>query len=524
MAIALTALIPMGAAIVFARSMVQQASDRFFMPEVRQNLERAHQVYGELAKATKAAMRFQADALSRDARLLQAVAAADSEAAERRLVQLVGRHPELVSLTLEDAAGGRWAHAHRGHPLDPSDELQLVVPRPLAIGRVESERDVARPEAETEALAEPPILTVVLATDRGRFDAHGKMGEFVEAYTRLEERRAADEHTYVLAFASLLGLTLVLAIAVGSILARGVTRRVSELASATRRVGAGDLSIRVQEEPRDEIGDLGSAFNRMLGEVEASRDRIEYLSRLASWQEMARRLAHEIKNPLTPIQLAVQEVHQRLTNLPPEQRRLLDVTLEIVESEVQTLRRLVGEFSEFARLPESSMEDADILEFLRELADESSLAGGVAAEVGAESSRVEFELPAGAAPGRLDKQLMRRVFINLVRNAIQAGRDRPGGVSVRITGQRAGDYFEIWIDDDGPGVPERMRSQIFEPYVTTKSDGTGLGLAIVKKIVIEHKGQIEMRQSPRGGARVRLLLPLGRAEERTPSPNLRAVG
>ena len=137
------------------------------------------------------------------------------------------------------------------------------------------------------------------------------MSQFVDTYKQVERRRESDEQSYVYAFAALLGITIVAAVGVGTLLARGVSSRLGELADATKRVGAGDLSIRVPEDGAAEIADLAGAFNRMLGEVEASRARIEYLQRIGAWQEMARRLAHEIKNPLTPIQLAVQEVHRR---------------------------------------------------------------------------------------------------------------------------------------------------------------------------------------------------------------------
>ena len=336
------------------------------------------------------------------------------------------------------------------------------------------------------------------------------MAEFVEAYGKLEGRRAADERTYVLAFSALLGVTIVAAIAVGILLARSVTGRISRLAAATRKVGAGNLRIRVEEAHPDEIGDLGRAFNHMLREVEASRDRIEYLSRLASWQEMARRLAHEIKNPLTPIQLAVQEVHQRLQDLPSDQRTLLDTTLEIVQTEVQTLRRLVSEFSEFARLPESLTEPADLRAFLMELQQEAGLSGEYLAQMAGladpRAIELEFSLPEKPARVRLDRQLMRRVFINLIQNAVQACAAQPKP-HVVVQLQQRESVFEVLVDDNGPGVPREMRARVFEPYMTTRDRGTGLGLAIVKKVALEHGANIEMLESPLGGARVRLSIP-----------------
>jgi nitrogen fixation/metabolism regulation signal transduction histidine kinase len=279
-------------------------------------------------------------------------------------------------------------------------------------------------------------------------------------------------------------------------------------------VGAGDLTTRVAEKGTDEVGDLARAFNRMLAEIEATRARIEYLQRIGAWQEMARRLAHEIKNPLTPIQLAVEEVHERYGGDDPSYRSLLNATLEVVEAEVGTLRRLVGEFSDFARLPQAVLEPGDLGAFLREQAGQALFTEETLAEgsEGAPPPRITvlFDIPAEKAPANLDKQMLRRALINLIRNSAQAIRDQSrteGKVRVSLT--RSGDFFIIDIDDDGPGIPAESRERIFDPYVTTKHDGTGLGLAIVKKVVVEHGGVISALGSPLGGARVRVTIPMG---------------
>ncbi len=224
---------------------------------------------------------------------------------------------------------------------------------------------------------------------------------------------------------------------------------------------------------------------------------------------MAKRLAHEIKNPLTPIQLAVQEVHQRLDNLPAEQKVLLDTTLDIVQAEVQTLRRLVTEFSEFARLPESKTEPSDLYGFLRELEQETQLNNYVEELGQLESGRdakLQFDVPQETAPVMLDLHMMRRVLINLLQNALQACASQTVP-TVRVVARRLLGGYEVCVDDNGPGVPEDMRDRVFEPYMTTKDAGTGLGLAIVKKVAIDHGGDIQMLASPLGGARLRLTIP-----------------
>ena len=179
---------------------------------------------------------------------------------------------------------------------------------------------------------------------RARFDELGEASQFVESYHRIEKRREADERSYVLAFSVLLGITILAAVGVGSLVARDVARRVVELEQATQRVAAGDLTVRVPEVRDDELGRLARAFNRMLEEVAESRARIEYLQRISAWQEMARRLAHEIKNPLTPISCGA--VDPPALRLQAPNTKAFSTPLEVVEDN-GTLLRLVTEFSDF---------------------------------------------------------------------------------------------------------------------------------------------------------------------------------
>jgi two-component system nitrogen regulation sensor histidine kinase NtrY len=521
LAILVTALIPVLVAVWLAETTVRQTSARFFVPEVGARLDRSVELYQELAHAVKAAMRNEAEALAANETLRRAAAAGDKDATRRELERVLPEHPSLVSLTVRDG-DTVIAEVSRGRPLDARTEHGFSVVRALshAVKRSEKPPPSAvppapddRPEAprvEEDEVATGPELAAVFATSKARFDEVGAANQFVESYRQIEQRRSADERSYVLAFAALLGLTILLAVGVGSSLARDVARRVVALEQATQRVAAGDLSVRVPEAGGDELAALAREFNRMLAEVETSRARIEYLQRISAWQEMARRLAHEIKNPLTPIQLAVQEIHRRYDGKSPDFQKLLDTTLEVVEDEVGTLRRLVGEFSDFARLPQAELEPADLTEFLHELAERPLLADDERksdAAPPAPAPVIDFEIPKGPAGARIDRQMLRRVLINLVRNAAQAlaGEKRMGRVRVSLS--RQGGAWALDVEDDGPGIPVELRAAIFDPYVTTKTDGTGLGLAIVKKIVVEHHGTIAADESALGGARLRIRLP-----------------
>ncbi len=501
LAIVLTALIPVAVAVWLGDKYVREAGARYFMPEIAQHLDRSLEVYQELARTLKARMREEGAALSLSPSLRRAVAAKDAEAMTRELRAQLARHPSLVSLQVALPDGQVVASVDRGRPLDPTRENRLEVTNPLA---------------EVDEGADAPELRAVFAAEQARFLERDEMSQFISNYRVVEARSKDDIRGYVLAFSALLGITIALAVAVGTLLARGVASRLGELAAATERVGAGNLAVRVSEAGNDEITALGRAFNRMLEEVEVSRSRIEYLQRISAWQEMARRLAHEIKNPLTPIQLGVQEIHRRYQGPDEQFRDLLDTTLEIVEDEVGTLRRLVSEFSEFARLPQAHLEQADLTEFLgeqRRQIEGAEPEGGAAEElsvirVSGRRPTFEWQVPNVVAQVAVDRQMLRRALLNLIQNAADALADaKHEAPQIRVALSRVGDFFVIDVDDNGPGIPDDMRDTIFDPYVTTKHTGTGLGLAIVKKIAIEHGGMVTASSSSFGGARLRFTLP-----------------
>jgi nitrogen fixation/metabolism regulation signal transduction histidine kinase len=278
---------------------------------------------------------------------------------------------------------------------------------------------------------------------------------------------------------------------------------VSELVLAVRRLAAGDLAVQVDPgRSSDEVAGLARAFNTMVREVRESRDRIVYLEKISGWQEVARRLAHEIKNPLTPIKLAFQQLEarwqgSRAREADPELGKVVKDAGEIVRDEVATLQRLVDEFSAFAKLPEVRPEPAELGEFVDEFLRTSPQL--------LERADVEVVKASGACPVGLDRTLMRRVLSNLLLNAIEAG---PGRARIHLGVARARDRAVLTVADEGPGIDRAVRERIFDPYFTTKGTGTGLGLAIVKKIVLQHGGEIQVGDRPGGGASFSLVLPL----------------
>jgi nitrogen fixation/metabolism regulation signal transduction histidine kinase len=294
-------------------------------------------------------------------------------------------------------------------------------------------------------------------------------------------------------------------------------RRLATFAAAAERVGTGDLTVRVRP-PGGELDPLAGAFNQMVEELQLSRERVDYLQRLAGWQDVARRLAHEIKNPLTPIQLAVQEIARKYTGEDARYKRALETAREVVEEEVGTLRRLVTAFSEFARLPDVKPAAADLAEFVRDIGSSRQFLDEAAG--GEDVVRVEFDAGDAPIPVMIDRMMLKRAFENLARNAAQALGPKGGTIWVRAERRRVTipgaegrppeEVDQAWlvVEDDGPGIPPEHRAKVFDPYFTTKSDGTGLGLAIVRKIAIDHAGDMGLEERPGGGARFIFALPL----------------
>ena len=379
-------------------------------------------------------------------------------------------------------------------------------------GRILAEAESQAPEAEGEwrdaparvALPDGGTLECTFAIE-ARFFA-----ELDEARTVAERSRdfekLGDEirRTLLRSFGALLVLAALVAATLGVLIARRTTRRVSDLVVATRRLAAGDLAVQVDPgRSSDEVAGLARAFNAMVREVRESRDRIVYLEKISGWQEVARRLAHEIKNPLTPMKLAFQQLQVSFSRSPvrdadPGLARAVKDAGEIVRDEIGTLQRLVEEFSAFAKLPEVRPAPADLGAVVEDFVRTSPQI--------TERADVEVVRAAPNCPVALDKTLMKRVLTNLCANAIEAS--LPARARIHLGVSRTRDRALLTVADEGPGIDRAVRERIFDPYFTTKGTGTGLGLAIVKKIVLQHGGEIQVGERPGGGASFSLVLPL----------------
>ena len=237
-------------------------------------------------------------------------------------------------------------------------------------------------------------------------------------------------------------------------------------------------------------------FDDVTALIQAQRD--------AAWAEVARRLAHEIKNPLTPIQLSAERLRRKLLGkLGAEEARILDRATQTIVAQVEAMKSMVNAFGEYARQPRGEVGMVDVNQLVRDVAE--------LYRANAAGARLELDLAPELPKVRADADRLRQVLHNLFNNALEAlGERGDGWVRVVTRGSADGEAVEVEVSDNGPGIPEEMLERLFEPYVTSKSRGTGLGLAIVKKIVEEHGGTVWAENRPEGGARLVIRLPAAR--------------
>jgi signal transduction histidine kinase len=230
---------------------------------------------------------------------------------------------------------------------------------------------------------------------------------------------------------------------------------------------------------------ISGSYRHTFNELLAHRERVRYLEEMSSWQELARVLAHEIKNPLTPIEVLVTSLGKAYQSRSPEEfREQLTRTQAMIGEELAHLKRTVSRFSEFARLPEVQLTEARPVEVIRQHL----------AVVAASFETAQLELEARSSPAdlraRMDPSLFRHVLMNVVRNGVEANPGRPIAFHIRVTHTES--WIRVAISNDGEPVRADLAARIFDPYVSSKpgKDNMGLGLAIVKKIIIEHGGEI----------------------------------
>jgi signal transduction histidine kinase len=349
----------------------------------------------------------------------------------------------------------------------------------------------------------PKTYYLPFTTDKGLYwivivtTQQGMLNEIRTASTLLAEKNRVLSNYRLWSTTGLLLLALLIAVIIGW----RFTQPIGELASAARRVAAGDLNFRVNIDRPDEVGQLANTFNEMIAGLKSKREleeRLNQSERAAVIGRLTQAVAHEIRNPLNVINLSIDHVSSRYGPEDEARRKQFTRMLSSIKDEIARLKRLVSDLLNYGRPARLAVETVDV----KELVDETiSL---IKPQADAQGVEVELEQIGEPVEVRGDPERLKSCFSNLAINALQA---MPAGGHLKASVERRDGLVEVSISDTGVGISEESQGKIFEPYFSTKQTGFGLGLAVTKTIVEEHKGTIEVESEVNRGTTFKVRLP-----------------
>lgn len=358
-------------------------------------------------------------------------------------------------------------------------------------------RHLSRHRIEGEDYA--VLSGIVLSSDFAR--QVRSITESLETFNQLGRYKDLFKRVIVVFYFLFSFPVFLLSILVSFLLADEIIQPIVNLEEATRLVAEGDFTVRILSRSNDELSVLVSSFNRMVGELSGSRKKLLQAEKISAWQEIAQRLAHEIKNPLTPIKLSAQRILKKYDHNKDEFDRILVPAITAIIEEVENLDKMLIEFREFTRLPLPTPERLNLKNLVKEVtAMYRQLSRGVRVDISGIPEELELSV---------DRNQMKQVFANLIKNAIQAMADG-GEITLRadVVEKEDRSFCRIWIRDTGEGIDELVGENIFHPYFTTKKDGTGLGLAIVERVIFDHSGTIHFETQKNIGTTFIIDLPM----------------
>ena len=294
---------------------------------------------------------------------------------------------------------------------------------------------------------------------------------------------------------------ILLGLALSGWTAARVTKPVEQLAAAARQVAAGNWDVRVEAASKDELGQLARAFNQMTQQLTEQRDRLVQAERVAAWRELARRLAHELKNPLFPLQITVENLLRAREVDPGAFDEVFAESSRTLLAELANMKTIIGRFSDFAKMPAPQLQAVNINDVVRGALKifEAQLNAP-----GKPPITTQINLDEALGPIQADPDLLHRAVQNLILNALDA---MPAGGTLTVQTQAAAGGVRVRISDTGKGLTKEECERLFTPYYTTKQHGTGLGLAIVQSVVSDHGGRISVESEPERGTTFRIDLP-----------------
>jgi len=312
----------------------------------------------------------------------------------------------------------------------------------------------------------------------------------------------AQQHIRAISY-GIAGGGILLAIAFSLWISARVSQPIEQLARAAEEVAAGKWDTRVPERGRDELNVLARSFNHMTGELVSQRERLIQSERVAAWRELARRLAHELKNPLFPLQLTVENLVRARELTASEFDEVFRESTATLGTEIANLKTIIGRFSDFSKMPKPELERIDARDAAKRV---QALYAGASPS----AAKIDFVLHLPDTPLLInaDPELLHRALSNLVLNAMDA---MPDGGALTISARSTGDHIELRVADTGKGLTPEECERLFTPYYTTKQYGTGLGLAIVQSVVSDHAGTIAVESVPGGGTTFTITLPRAEA-------------
>lgn len=289
--------------------------------------------------------------------------------------------------------------------------------------------------------------------------------------------------------------SVLLALGIGFYVSHRTKMEFDNLLAATAKVASGDLSTPVMAFEEKEFAHLAESFSDMIAKLRAAQASLAVSQKIAAWQVMGRKVAHEIKNPLTPIMICADDLKRSYYENLPEFDKTLDRNTAVIKSEVQRVIKILDQFVAFARMAPPMRQEVSIEEVLAEI---ETLYGAETA-----IGRLVVQNECGSRSFQIDPEQIKQLLVNLIKNGLESG----DSSIVNVTAREEDGQLTLTVVDSGPGFSAEKLARGFEPYLSSKKDGSGLGLVICQRIAIDHGGNIELFNRPEGGAGVRVTLP-----------------
>ena len=340
---------------------------------------------------------------------------------------------------------------------------------------------------------DPKIISYLKETDQA-----------IDFYYNVQDQKTGIKITFAIIYVLIVSLLLFLSVTISINFASRFTRPIINLIGASEKISGGDLNAKVPEIEADkEMEKLNENFNSMIDKLKKQQDKLLLSERHAAWESVARKLAHEIKNPLTPIQLSIDRIKEKYLGKIIDDKKNFSSYLDTINKQIKDIEHLVNEFSDFARMPKPVLKKIDLNEIILQSVDLHKLSG----------TDIKFLLSIEESSNYVkgDHEQLNRVFLNLIKNSIESIREKitknadfEGKIDIDIN--KDNHYIYVNITDNGLGFGHVDKTKMLTPYFTTKKEGTGLGLAVVIKIINDHNSTI-LFKSINKGAKVEITIP-----------------